>query len=97
MKQFQLILSEQAKEDLVEIWLYISVDLPVSADRFIDYIYEKCGLLIESPEIGVKREELIPGIRCLSVQRYLIFYRITEHNVEIVRVLSAYRDIESVF
>ncbi len=42
MKKKQLILAQQAKDDLVEIWLYIAADSPSIADKFIDYLYEQC-------------------------------------------------------
>jgi toxin ParE1/3/4 len=93
--KLHLILAQQAKDDLVEIWLYIAADSPSMADKFIDYLYEQAGKLCSNPELGRKRDELITGIRSLPVKRYLIFYRITENNIEIVRVLSGYRDIDT--
>ena len=93
----QLILAQQAKDDLVEIWLYIAADSPSAADKFIDYVHEQCGKLCSSPEIGRKRNELLPGIRSLPVKRYLVFYRVTSSTIEIARILSGYRDLETLF
>jgi toxin ParE1/3/4 len=97
MKKDQLIIADQAREDLMEIWLYIASDSISSADKFIDFLYEKCANLCSSPEVGRKRDELFPSLRCLPVKRYLIFYRIKQNAIEIIRILSAYRDIESIF
>jgi toxin ParE1/3/4 len=97
MKRLELIIAEQAIDDLVEIWLYIAMDSIRSADRFIDLVYEKCFNLCETPNIGRKRPELLPDIRCLPVKRYLIFYRVTARAVEVARVISGYRDIASLF
>ncbi|MEI7590491.1 MAG: type II toxin-antitoxin system RelE/ParE family toxin [Deltaproteobacteria bacterium] len=97
MKKHQLIIADQAREDLIEIWLYIASDSIMGADKFIDFLYEKCTSLCSTPEIGRKREELLPGLRCLSAKRYLIFYRIKQNSIEIIRILSGYRDIESIF
>ena len=97
MKKHQLIIAYQAREDLIEIWLYIASDSIMGADKFIDFLYEKCTSLCSTPEIGRKREELLPGLRCLSAKRYLIFYRIKQNSIEIIRILSGYRDIESIF
>ena len=41
MKKCELIISDQAKDDLVEIWLYIANDSSVAADNFIDHLHEK--------------------------------------------------------
>jgi toxin ParE1/3/4 len=97
MKKHQLIIADQAREDLIEIWLYIASDSIMGADKFIDFLYEKCTSLCSTPEIGRKREELLPGLRCLSAKRYLIFYRIKQNSIEIIRILSGYQDIESIF
>jgi toxin ParE1/3/4 len=97
MKKHQLIIADQAREDMMEIWLYIASDSIRGADKFIDLLYEKCTNLCSTPKIGRKRDELLPGLRCLPVKRYLIFYRIKDGSVEIIRILSGYRDIESIF
>jgi len=47
--------------------------------------------------MGRKRDELIPGIRSLPVKRYVVFYRVTNNTIEIARILSGYRDIETLF
>lgn len=95
MTKRKLIIADQAKDDLVEIWLYIANDSPVAADNFIDHLHEKCLSLCSAPEIGRIRNEFLPGIRCLPVKRYLIFYRDTGQNIEVARIISSYRDIES--
>lgn len=96
-KKRQLILAQQAKDDLVEIWLYIAADSPFAADKFIDHVHEQCGKLCSSPEVGRKRDELIPGIRSFPVKRYLVFYRVTDSTIDIARILSGYRDLETLF
>jgi len=97
MKDLDLIIADQATADLTDIWLYIASDSPLAADRFIDFLQEKFLLLASSPELGRERNELIPGLRSLPVKRYTIFYRISATAVEIARVLSSYRDIDSLF
>lgn len=97
MKKRKLIIAEQAIEDLMEIWLYIASDSIRSADRFIDFLYENCFSLCDTPEIGRERPELLPGIRCLPVKRYLVFYRVTQKAIEVARIVSGYRDIASLF
>lgn len=97
MMSHRLILADQAQEDLVDIWLYIASDSPQAADHFVAFLHEKCASLCDSPEIGRERDELIPGLRSLPVKKYTIFYRITPATLEIVRVLSGYRDIASLF
>ncbi|MCB2184691.1 MAG: type II toxin-antitoxin system RelE/ParE family toxin [Desulfobulbaceae bacterium] len=96
MKEYQLVISEQATHDLADIWLYIANDSPQAADKFLDTILEQCRLLCSSPEMGRLREELLPGVRSFPTKRYVIFYRIALSTIEIIRILSGYRDIESI-
>ena len=91
----KLIISDEATADLADIWAYISRDSPNAADSFVDRLWHRCRQLTEMPGIGRRRDELIPGLRSLPEGRYLIFYRPFPGQVEIVRILSAYRDIES--
>ncbi len=90
-------LSRQANEDLQDIWLYIAIDSPNIADQFIENIYSCCISISENPEIGRRRDNLFPGLRSFPFKRYIIFYRKEENIIEIVRILSAYRDIDAVF
>ena len=97
MKKLELLVSDQAQGDLLDIWLYVASDSPLAADRFLDLLHEKCMTLCSSPEIGRSRDELFQGIRSLPVKRYAIFYRITNKSVEVVRILSSYRDADALF
>lgn len=90
-------LSRLAEQDLLEIWSYIARDNPDAADRFVDLLTEKCGLLAEAPEMGRRREELSPRLRSFPVGRYVIFYRIAERDIEVARIISAYRDLGQIF
>lgn len=94
---YKLRISKQAREDLVDVWQYIALDSFENADKFVDMIYDKCTKLASTPEMGRKRDDLIPGLRSFPVKRYLIFYRINNSYVEISRVLSAYRDLSVLF
>ena len=97
MENLRLIISEAATQDLSDIWGYISIDNPESADQMLDLLYEKCELLAKLPEVGTSRDELIPGLRSFPVKRYVIYYRINLHSLEVVRILSSYRDIDAIF
>jgi len=97
MKKRKLIIADQAIEDLMDIWLYIASGSIQNADRCMDFLYEKSFSLCDTPEIGRERPELLPGIRCLPVKRYLVFYRVTEEAIEIARIVSGYRDVASLF
>lgn len=97
MEPLELIISQSAQQDLIDIWNYIAVDNEQSADNMLDLLYEKCELLSKMPEIGTNRDELIQGLRSFPVKRFIVYYRKKSSSLEIVRILSSYRDIDAVF
>lgn len=93
----KLIISEQALQDLKEIWHYYGRLNPTRGDNYIDLLKDKFRLLTVSPEMGITRDELLPGLRSLSFRKYIIFYRIKTSELIVTRILSGYRDILSLF
>ncbi len=87
----------EAQADLHQIWDYIAEGDVDAATRFVDLAEEKCSLLARSPDIGRVRDELAPGLRSFPVGKYVIFYGRAKGGIEIVRVLSSWRDIPALF
>ena len=92
-----VILKPEAGEDLFGIWAYIAPDNPDVAQAFIDLINEKFSLLAENPLIGTESDELAPAIRAFPDERYIIFYRIINTGIEVIRVLHSARNINPNF
>ena len=95
MQKFKL--ADTAKQDLEDIWDYIAVDNPSAADTFISLLVDRFHLIADEPEIGRNRPDIKKGIRSLPYKRYVVLYRPSKNCVEIVRVLSGYRDIDRIF
>ena len=91
------IIAPSAKRELKEINSYIARYNSTAARRFKERIKQQCKLLADFPEMGQNRDELEPGLRSFPVENYLIFYRPIANGVEIVRVVSGYRDLEAIF
>ncbi|MBD2196365.1 MULTISPECIES: type II toxin-antitoxin system RelE/ParE family toxin [Calothrix] len=68
-----------------------------AAERFLKKINDKCKNLANFPSMGRKRDELFPSLRSFPVDDYLIFYRQIPEGIEVVRVVSGYRDLETLF
>ncbi len=81
-----------AERDLNEILAYIAADKPGAAARFVGKLKDRCQLLAEQPTLGKECRELRPGYRRFSVDNYIIFYRLSGSDVEIVRVIHGARD-----
>jgi len=81
--------SPEAENDLLSVWLYIAEDQPVNADRFLDKLLKVIERLAEFPLMGIEREELACGLRSFSVDRYVLYYLVSDKSLTIVRVLAA--------
>ena len=89
-------LSPIAEQDIDEIVSYITHENPSAALKLLDAMFEAMDMLAENPMVGHKREDLTDKpVRFWPVKwHYLIVYTNCS-PVEIVRVLSGYRDILS--
>lgn len=67
------------------------------AERLLTRINEKCKTLANFPNMGRRRDELASSVRSFPIDDYLIFYRSIEKGIEILRVVSGYRDLKALF
>jgi len=65
--------------------------------RPVIYLLLLCELIATRPQLGRRREELAPGLRSFPAGSYFIFYQPIADGIEVVRVLHASRDIDSLF
>ena len=87
--------SPVAKDDLLEIALYIAQDNPVRALSFVDELETQCLRLGQAAGSGAPRPELGEGVRMLPHGRYLIFYREHASMLRIERIMHGARDTGS--
>jgi plasmid stabilization system protein ParE len=86
--------SPAARLDLLEIWEYIARDNLDAADRVERKIEQAIMGLADNPDLGHWRRDLTSKpVRFWPVYSYLIIYDPNTQPLEIVRILSGYRDI----
>ena len=83
----------RAGRDLEEIWFFVAQDDPVAADRWLDTVEEKLGLIAGNPLMGVARPDIAPELRYYPVGHYLLLYRLVAGGIEVVRVVHGARDL----
>ena len=88
------VLSVVAEQDIDEIITYLGQENSVVAQTFLDALFDAMDNLAEYPELGHLREDLTdrPVKFWPFKWHYLIIYKPTS-PLEIVRVLSGFRDI----
>ena len=76
---------------------YASEWSPSRADQHLLRIEVAANRLIDHPELGRTRNELITGMRSVTVGPHIVFYRVSGHAIEIVRVLHQQADVSAAF
>ncbi len=66
------------------------------ATHFLDSFECKCELLTQFPQMGKIYEDLSPYLRGVLIDSYIIFDRIVENNIEVIRVISGRRNLKKV-
>jgi toxin ParE1/3/4 len=94
----QFRLTEPAIQDIQEIVDYIAKQGSLEqSERFLSKLNVKFAKITQFPNLGRRRDEILPGLRSLTIDNYLILYMPIEQDVEIFRVISGYRDISALF
>lgn len=97
MKKYNIEYSKESKEDLIGIKQYIKYNLqePETANKLISKIRKSIKTLKENSEIyAIIDDDIIRKleIRKLIVDNYIIFYRIKNDSIEIVRIMYGRRN-----
>ena len=90
-------LTPQAVADLEEIKRYIAEDLsnPQAAMNLVALVFEKIRTLAPLPQMGARLKTDTPILktyRFIPCKNHLVFYRIEENVISIIRILYARRD-----
>lgn len=85
--------TNRAKQDLLDIWLWIARDSATVADTVLDRIEQRAAKLSQHREIGMARPEIGEGARGLVIERWVVLYRLVDGGVQIVRIVDGARDL----
>jgi toxin ParE1/3/4 len=97
VKGSRLAWAPRAERDIVEIWRYLAVEASIkTADELLRQIRRAAERVAERPLIGRARDTLSPGLRSVLVHPYIVFYRVSDTGVEVVRVLHQRRNLAAV-
>jgi toxin ParE1/3/4 len=91
------VINVLASQDLNEIADYFAENNLEAGERFFRAFNRKCQQLVAFPNSGKSYAAISPELRGLSLAGYIIFYRILDDGIEILRVVSGRRDFSSVF
>ncbi|GBE93060.1 type II toxin-antitoxin system RelE/ParE family toxin [Nostoc cycadae] len=86
-----------ASRDLNEIAEYFAQNSLEAGENFFQEFNRKCQQLVTFPNSGRSYAEIRSDLRGLTLEGYIIFYRLLDDGIEILRVVSGRRNLPSVF
>lgn len=98
-----IVKTPAAYHDLVEQAHFIALDSLESAERFLDAVESTFELLAKMSELGTIchfRSKEVAGLRIWPIRgfgNHIVFYRVFENEIEVVRVIHGSRDVENLF
>ncbi|MBJ7296703.1 MAG: type II toxin-antitoxin system RelE/ParE family toxin [Dolichospermum sp.] len=93
----EYILSVEASQDIENILDYFLQRNIDAGEKFVKDFNNKCLNIVEFPKIGRSYSHIDSPLRGIPIDGYIIFYQLLENSIVIIRVVSGYRDIESLF
>jgi len=86
-------LSPAAERDLEGIWKYTRREWGLDqAERYTDLLTAAFQVLAESPKSAPACDHIRQGYRRRNVERHMIYIRITDYGIAIIRVLHERMD-----
>ena len=86
-------LSPAAERDLESIWRYTHQQWGVEqAQRYTDTLTNAFGVMATSPKTAQSCEHIRPSYRRQSVERHVIYFRVTDYGIAVIRILHARMD-----
>lgn len=92
---FDYLLSNRAEKDLIDIWQYtLNKWSREQADIYTRKLLDACTFISTAPElVGISYDHVLGGYRALPVGKHLVFYKIINGKVLIVRFLHQRMDV----
>jgi toxin ParE1/3/4 len=91
------ILAPSATRDLDRLSQYFLETNVEAGERLFKALNQKFYNLTQFPNLGKRYSHLNPEIRGLLVEKHIIFYRVTNVEVEIVRIVDGRQDLTQLF
>jgi len=96
MNKLPYAISKKAINDLEEIWLYTVEKWSVpQANRYYSLIFDEIDYICKYPGLGKSMDHVRKGYRASKIKSHLIFYRVLNNTVEIIRILHEKMDIDN--
>jgi len=89
--------SSRARRDLAEIVLYLIENDDSRASSFLDRLEARLAEIADRPLGFPGRDDLAAGLRASGFGSYLLFFRIADDHLKLVRIVHQARDLRRMF
>ena len=86
-RRLTVALTPAAQRDVSAILLDTLERWGLEQDAYGDELHRAFAALSLHPRIGLTRDEIAPGLRAYRVQQHTVWYRVTEDEVRVIRIL----------
>ncbi|SHE23285.1 type II toxin-antitoxin system RelE/ParE family toxin [methanotrophic endosymbiont of Bathymodiolus puteoserpentis (Logatchev)] len=84
----------KAQGDLESIWQYSFTTWgSAQADHYLRALVTRFEWLADNPLLGKPRDDIKSGYRCFPEGQHLVFYKITQQQIDIIGVVHQSQDI----
>jgi toxin ParE1/3/4 len=92
-RRYSIATSASRDLDLIsEYYMSRSIE---AGERLFQEFNRKCQNIVQFPNMGRSYGHIIPGLRGVPLNGYIILYKVTEETVTILRVINGRQDLES--
>ena len=96
MKTLPFVISKKAVSDLEEIWLYtVEKWSAEQADRYYNLIFNEINYISKNSTAGKSMEHVRKSYQASKVNSHLIFYRVVNDTIKMIRILHERMDMEN--
>ena len=90
---YRLTFSHAAREDMLSIGRYTEETWGLKQrDTYLGKMFAALERLRKSPLSGKQRDEIVPGIRSIHIEKHMVFYLMEENEIRIAGVLHERMD-----
>ena len=91
------IIAPSASQGLNKIADYFLVVNIEAGEKLFRKFYKKFQQLVQFPKLGRSYSHIKPSLRGLPLDGYIIFYRVINETVEILRIVNGRQDLDALF
>ncbi|KJH72284.1 type II toxin-antitoxin system RelE/ParE family toxin [Aliterella atlantica] len=90
-------IAPEASSDLDEISNYFFLSNVEAGERWFEAFNQKCQQLAQFPFMGRRYAHIRSDLRGLPLEGFIIFYRVQDTRIEIMRVVNGKRNLKTLF